>query len=125
MAVRGLSWMHWSHSCAATLLCRSVPGARSPVPQFVPTSQSNNWGWCHQTWGSFQRPCLSCFSVDFHTSPLIFCLLSFVPFLLSFFSFPFSVSPFGYVPCLTFPVFPIAFARLTGLKCQCYVQRDC
>ena len=125
VAVHGSSWTRWSHSWAATLLCRFILGAHSPVPQFVPTSWSNNWGWCHQTWGSFQRLCLSFFSVDFHAFLLIFCLLFFVPFLLSFFSFLPSVSPFGYVPGLTFSVFPIAFARLTGLKSQCYVQMDC
>ena len=49
----------------------------------------------------------------------LFCLLSFVLFLLSFFSFLLSVSPSGYVPYLTFPVFPIAFAMLTGVSAMC------
>ena len=123
--MHGSFWTCWSHSRAAIPLCRSVLGACSPVPQFVPTSQNNSWGWCHQTWGSFQRLCLFCFSVDFLSSLLIFCLLFFVPFLLLFFFFLPSVSPFGYIPYLTFPVFPIVFVKLTGLRNQCCVQMGC
>ena len=92
---------------------------------FFSTNQSNNWDWCHQTGGSFRRLYLFCFSAGFHASPLIFCLLFFVLSLLSFFFFLLSVSPSGYIPCLIFPVVPIAFVKLIGLKNQCYEQMDC
>ena len=65
----------------------------------------------------------------YSASLLVFMLLHsfsvFFFFLLSFFFFLPSVFPSGYVPYLTFLVFPIAFAKLTGLKNQCYEWMDC
>ena len=61
----------------------------------------------------------------YSASPVIFCLLFFVLFLLSFFFFLPFVSPSGYVPYLIFLVVSISFAKLIGLKNQYCEQMDC